>query len=718
MVHENKKLEVMKPAFLILFQFLFLFAQAQVKISGTVVTKPEKPLSGVNVFLQGTYDGSTSDSIGQFEFKTEIAGEQTLIASCIGFETQAVQLELSSNISNLKIVLVEEINELNEVTINAGTFEASDKKKSVILKPLDIALTASANGDIFGAFGTLPGSHKVGEEGRLFVRGGESYETKTFMDGMLINTPYFSKMPDLPTRGRFSPLLFNGSVFSTGGYSAEFGQALSSIVSLNTVALEPESKSSISLMTVGLQGSHAKRWENTSLAFTGEYLHTGLSNKIIKQNIEWVHDPVIVGSTLMFRHKTSETGMLKIFGSFSYDASTLLHNNVQQSVLQEISLGNKNVYVNTTFNEMLNDDWMLQTGVALNSDWENIKPGNDELFTTKKSGQLKFTLTNTSVKNLTTEMGAEYMFYDYLQDIQMNDAIQLAFSNNQFAAFAESELKATRHLALKAGVRAEHHSLIHKTSAVPRLSAALKTGKYSQLSAAYGLFFQNPADDYLKLSNELSPEKSFHSILTWQFRKDTRTLRIEAYYKGYSDLVKFNDEFSMEPGNYTNTGSGYSRGIDVFWRNQKEFGKSDYWISYSWIDSKRDYRDFPKMATPHYVSEHNFSVVYKRFLLPVNSFVSASYSFASGRPYFNPNNPQFMADRTKTYNDLSLGLTRVFYLFNTQAVAHLILNNVLGFNNVFGYNYSATPDQNGIFQAQPVIPAQKRMAIFLISFQL
>jgi len=179
----------MKPVFLIFFQFIFLFAQAQIKISGTVVSKPEKPVSGVNLFLQGTYDGTTSDSLGRFEFRTDATGEQTLIASCIGFETKAISLTLSSNISNLKIVMVEEINELNEVTI-----------------------------------GTLPGSHKVGEEGRLFVRGGESYETKTFMDGMLINTPFFSKMPDLPTRGRFSPILFNGSVFSTGGDSAEFCQ--------------------------------------------------------------------------------------------------------------------------------------------------------------------------------------------------------------------------------------------------------------------------------------------------------------------------------------------------------------------------------------------------------------------------------------------------------------------------------------------------------------
>jgi len=367
---------------------------------------------------------------------------------------------------------------------------------------------------------------------------------------------------------------------------------------------------------------------------------------------------------------------------------------------------------------MLNENWLFQTGVAINTDWEKIRPDADELFTTRKSGQAKFTLTNTSLKNLTTKTGAEYMFYDYNQDIKTGEDFQLGFSNNQYAAFIESELKATRHLALKAGVRAEHHSLINKTNAVPRLSAAVKTGKYSQLSAAYGAFFQNPADDYLKFSTELSPEKSTHSILTWQFRKDTRTLRIEAYYKSYSDLVKFNEEFSMEPGNYSNEGRGYSRGIDVFWRNQKEFGRSDYWISYSWTDAKRNYRDFPVQATPHYVSDHNFSVVYKRFILPLNSFVSGTNSFASGRPYYNPNNPKFMADRTKTYNDLSIGFTRIFYLFNTQAVAHVIVNNVLGFNNVFGYNYSTTPDSKGIIQAQPITPAQKRMAVFLISFQL
>lgn len=708
----------MKTFYLILFISLNFCLQAQVHISGVVETKPGLPVAGANVFIQGSYDGCTTDTLGRFGFRTGMTGTQMLIVSYIGYEPQAVNLDISGNISGLRIILKELVSELNEVVINAGTFEASDEKKSVILKPMDIALTAGANGDIFGAFGTLPGSHRVGEEGRLFVRGGESYETKTFMDGMLIQTPYFSKMPDLPTRGRFSPLLFNGAVFSTGGYSAEFGQALSSVVALNTTALEPEDKSGISVLTVGVQGSHARRWENTSLALTGELLHTALSNKIFQPDIHWINDPVIANSTLMFRQKTSETGMIKTFGSFSYDASRLLRNNFQESVIQDIALKNSNSYLNSTWNEELNSKWIIGSGLAANMDVDNIQLDRHTIKTTKKFIQTKVTFTNQTAKKVTTRMGADYQYYDFLEEISMNGNFQLPFENHQFSAFLEPEAKINSILAVRGGIRAEYNSLINETCLNPRLSAAIKTGKFSQLSAAYGTFMQNPEDKYLKFTSSLEPEKSEHSILTWQYKKGTYTLRVEAYQKNYNNLVKFSEEYSFEPGNYTNVGSGYSRGFDVFWRNQKEFGKSDYWISYSLNDTKRDYRNFQVSATPYYASTHNLSAVYKRFFTKINSFVSTTYSFASGRPYYNPNNPSFMTDRTKPYNDISLGFTHIFYLFNTQAVVHLVVNNVFGFENIYGYTYSTTPDSQGIYASQPVTPPQKRMAVLLISFQL
>lgn len=709
----------MKTILLIIGQLLVIFAQSQVKISGTIKLMDDKPVSGANLFLQGTYDGCTSDSLGQFQFKTEETGTHLLVASFVGYQTNGISLDIKdSDITGLVIILKEEASELDEVVINAGSFEASDKKKSVLLKPMDIALTAGANGDIYGAFGTLPGSHLVGEEGRLFVRGGESYETKTFMDGMLVNSPYYSKTPDLPTRGRFSPLLFNGMVFSTGGYSAEYGQALSSIVDLNTTALEPKDQSNISVMTVGIQGSHARRWENTSLAFTGELLHTGLSNKIFKQNIDWEKDPVITGSTLLFRHKTSETGMIKTFGSFNLNSSSMIYNNATESVFQEIALANYNSYINSTFNEMLNKKWMICSGIALNYDREKINIDEQQILTTKRNGQLKVNFTNFTSEKITTKFGTDYIFYEYNQNIILDGDYLLNFTNRQFSGFAESELKMSSQLAFKAGIRAEHSSVLHQTSVMPRLSAAVKTGKNSQVSMAFGQFRQNPEDDYLKFSSALSPEKSTHSILTYQYKKETRTFRIEAYNKKYKDLVKFENEYSFDPANFSNSGFGYSRGIDVFWRDQKPFGKSDYWISYSWNNSKRNYRNFPVAATPHYVSSHNLSVVYKKFFIPINCFGSVTYSFASGRPYFNPNNPVFMADKTKSYNDISLGLTHVLYLFNKQTVLHMIVNNVLGFNNIYGYSYKTQPDESGIYEGKPIIPASKRMIVALISFQL
>lgn len=710
---------LLKTALLLVLLVGTGWARAQVNISGSILSQTGEALQGANVFLQGTYDGCTSDSLGRFSFSSSEGGEQMLVVSFVGYETKGVALNIgSSDITDLRIVLEESPNELEEVVINAGTFEASDKKKAVLLKPIDIALTAGANGDVYGAFGTLPGSHKVGEEGQLFVRGGEAYETLTFMDGMLINSPYTSQMPDLPSRGRFSPLLFNGAVFSTGGYSAEYGQALSSIVALNTNALEAETKSNLSVMTVGVQGSHAQRWKNTSLALTGELIHTGLSNKIFKQNVEWLKDPLVTGTTAMFRHKTSETGMIKSFASLSYDASSMLYEDFANQSVEEIELSNYNSYVNTTYKEMLGEKWMMSTGVALNLDRDDMLISGDKIETTRKNMHTKIGLRHLTTEKFNTKWGADFMYTDYQQDLHMAEKFSLAYSNKLFSTFVESELKVNGFLAFKAGLRAEYNSVISDVNVMPRLSAAVKTGKSSQLSMAFGTFRQNAKEDYLKFATDLGQEKASHSILTWQYKKDTKTLRIEGYYKNYSDLVKFEDEYSVVPENYNNLGSGYSRGIDVFWRDQKPMGKSDYWISYSWNDSKRNYRDFPGKATPHYVSAHNLSVVYKHFFPGIRTFVSSTYSFASGRPYYNPNNPEFMADRTKSYNDLSLGLTHMIYLFNKQTVFHLIVNNVLGFENIYGYTYSNTPDANGVYPSTPVIPSSKRMAVFLVSIQL
>ncbi|MGY0036305.1 hypothetical protein [Pedobacter sp. NJ-S-72] len=59
------------------------------------------------------------------------------------------------------------------------------------------------------------------------------------------------------------------------------------------------------------------------------------------------------------------------------------------------------------------------------------------------------------------------------------------------------------------------------------------------------------------------------------------------------------------------------------------------------------------MATPSFAAKHTVSVVYKHFIESLHTQFGGTYSFASGRPYVNPNNPVYLADKTQTYNSLS-----------------------------------------------------------------
>lgn len=276
---------------LILIIFFFSnagFVYGQILIRGKVYGEKNEALPGVNVYLKNTFDGITTDSSGYFSFSTNEKIQDTLVISYLGYANQRQKIDLSSARGiELNFKLKEEANELNSVVITAGSFEASDEKKMVLLKPLDIVRTASSNGDLFGAIQTLPGAQRVGESEGLFVRGGGAWETKTLMDGLVVQNPFYSTVPDLAQRGRYSPFMFKGTSFSTGGYSAQYGQALSSVLSLETIDLE--AKDQVEVFASFLTGSltATKRWENTSLSVSGDYTHLGLAFELIPQNVEW-----------------------------------------------------------------------------------------------------------------------------------------------------------------------------------------------------------------------------------------------------------------------------------------------------------------------------------------------------------------------------------------------------------------------------------------------
>lgn len=702
----------MKNLVSILIVFSCSFLVAQTTVSGKVVDNKGNAIEGANVYLDGTYDGASTSIDGSFSFVTSEKGNQSLVVSFISFETFTKTGDVSQ-FKNLKIILKEDVNTLDAVTINAGTFEAGDNAKVTALKPLDVVTTASALGDFVGALQTLPGTSTVAEDGRLFVRGGSAEETQIFIDGMRVFTPFTPTTNNMPTRGRYSPFLFKGISFSTGGYSAEYGQALSSVLLLNTIDEPVQEKTDLGFMSVGLAVGNTQIFGKNSLSVNASYINLKPYLELFPDRNTWKKPYEASSGEIVYRYKVNDAAMLKLYGAYSYTNFDLIQEDINYENGLAFALRNRNVYFNGSYKHRLANDWTLSGGASFTNDNNKIGIFDDEVIDNENSAHFKVKLHKRFTNRFKLSFGSEYFVTNFTENYKSttNGNFTYGFDNNIFGSFAEADIFFSKKLATKVGVRVENSELLQQFTVSPRASIAYKSGAHSQFSLAYGRFYQNPKNEYLKFNSDFEAENTSHIIANYQYVNNKQIFRIEGYYKDYQNLVKHDTERIVPTTNFTNLGSGFAKGIDVFWRDGKNIKKLDYWVSYSYLDTERDYKNYPIKATPNFASKHNLSVVGKYWVDKWKSQVGFSYSFASGRSYTNPNINGFLNQQTKNYNSLSLNWA---YLLSQQKILYFSVNNVLGTKNVFGYNYKNTPDVNGMFDRQAIVPAADRF--FFVGF--
>jgi len=709
----------MKKAVLIVINFLlFCFVQGQVRISGIARDNKGHMLPGTTITLKGTYDGTVSDSTGHFSFKTFEKGDFILVAKNLGYTSAQQQVTVNGNPITINFSLKEEMNELKAVVVTAGSFEASDRKRaSTVLSSLDIVTTANANADISAAVKTLPGAQQVGEQEGLFVRGGANYEAKQFIDGTLVNNPYYTSVQDIAQRGRFSPFLFKGTVFTTGGYSALYGEALSAALILESIDLPEQSQATASLspLFVGAGLQELSKDKKSSWGINYGYTNVGLYFKLVKQTPDYFQIPQFHNADANFRIKTKTGGIIKFYTTFSHNDLGLRRPNIDSNNYKNaFGLQNNNWYNNLSWRENLGKGWKMNLGSSFSTNGDVVgqqiqnqynQPAYtgaiyiDSLnfnFTSRQNlAQLKAVFEKRLAGISTIRFGGEI----FHSDVTYNYKIYGGYGNyngllidNLSALFAESDVYITNGLAAKIGGRFEQSSLINKTNLAPRISFAYRTGKDAQISAAYGEFYQKPENTQLFYTTNLSFTKATHYILNYQKMNKDYTFRVEAFYKKYEDLVKTYPAID-------NSGYGYAQGIELFWRDKKTIKGLDYWISYSYLDTKRDYLYYPQALQPNFAAHHTASLVAKKFVTEWKSGFNFSYTYTTGRPYYFmlPNASQtsyniLQSGTTVPYNNLSMSFEYLPNLGKKNAKTFLVLfasvTNVLNYNAVYGYNFS------------------------------
>ncbi|MEI6433354.1 MAG: TonB-dependent receptor [Bacteroidota bacterium] len=195
-----------------------------------------EPVLFTNVYFQKTSIGAPTDANGYFAITKIPPGNYTLMVTYVGFDTLKIPVTIKTDdLLTKKLYLKKSTVQLNEINISAARQDKVRETQTSIIKitPKEIQSIPTIGGqpDLAQYLQILPGVVFSGDQGgQLYIRGGPPVQNKVILDGMIVYNPFHSI-------GLFSvfdvDILKNVEVY-TGGFGAEYGGRLSSVMDVTT----------------------------------------------------------------------------------------------------------------------------------------------------------------------------------------------------------------------------------------------------------------------------------------------------------------------------------------------------------------------------------------------------------------------------------------------------------------------------------------------------
>jgi len=681
-------------------------------ISGKVVGEDEKPLNGANIVIEGTIDGATTDEKGQYEFETEETGKKNILVTLIDYAEKKISLEIyPGNNVLLNIKMTKQEVRTDEIIVTASSF-TSGNNNAVTLTPLEIVRIPGADADLYRAITTFPGSNQVNEGSRITVRGGNPDEVLTIVDLASLYQPFiFDGDFNTSSYSTINPWSLKGINFTSGGFSARFGNVLSAVLDLKSYDM-PQGKGMfawLGLANASLSGVYVSDNKKLGGTFTAGKLFLEPFFAINGKHSEYSPIPQSnqIGGTLSYSFGTN--GNLKAYGFYSDDKVGIRNTSPSFDGFYEGS--SKNYFSNMKMMFAPSSTTLLNAGVSYSLYDRNTGYGilntNEKYIYSK--GRADFTKQLNSKIDINS--GAEYEYNEYkvsgtVPVYSYNLALDApsflldtSSSTGRIGAFVEAQIKVSDDLFVIPGIRSDFHTLSQKASTDPRLSFGYMLSNFHTVRGAFGMYHQYPnLTNYSRSAlNDLKPESALHYILGYEYNRENKIIfRIEGYYKDYSDLVLIDTNTFF----YKSNGEGSVKGVDVFFKT-KISNKFTGWISYAYSDSKRKQYGALTLSPSNYDITHNLNVV-GSYNLTDRIVFGLSYKLSTGKPYtpvvgsefiklqqlYKPVYGEINSARFPTYNRLDMNAQYIFSLFGKFAVAVLALNNIFNENNIFDYTYN------------------------------
>ena len=686
----------MKSLLVFLLSFPFLLS-AQNMLSGSVHSNTGEALVGANVYVPATYEGATVDTSGHFKFKSSVSGSVLVMVQHLGYATDSMRIQLMQD-TTIQFRLRPTISSLSEVVITAGAMEASDTRKTAVMSSIDV-VTTGATGDLVEALSVLPGATPAGETGQLLVRGGAASETQAFINGLRVPNFYSATLPDVPSRSRFSPFDFSGITFASGGFSAEYGDALSAALILQTQNMPDQDKLSLGLMTVGGNLGYTKKMKNQAVSFAVTGTDLGLYKFLSKEAkdilVKAPRSQEVQGG-YWWNGKNGATFKVYAKGNRTIFASQDSAS-IDQYGGERLGINNNNFYGQAVYQQPIGTTGFWELGYAQSYDQTDFQVDDFHKILTGNNQQIRAKLTGQYREFFRWKTGLTFENQGEQLDIISSEKIRLGNTNREsLAGYFEIDYYVNKKWLLRGGLRADSYEW-QRPALAPRLQINHIIAPGHQLAFSAGRYQQRdiPQSAYAQ-DIKLAPARADHLLLTYFKSANNRLLRVEGYYKKYHQLATTNTEA------VGNSGTGFARGIDLFYRDRQSIKNGDLWVSLSLIDSERQWRETTEIAPVPFSAPRVVSVVYKHFFPKLSMGIGLTYRWHNGRPYQNPNEPGFYQERSPNYHDLSANISYLTNIRDHFTVIFISMTNVPNFDQVHTYRYDNMPNSEGVYQRNEV----------------
>lgn len=660
----------------VIFMQISVYAQDAALRGFVYEASTGEPVIFSNVYLERTTYGASTDINGYFSITKIPAGTYTLLVTYLGYDTLRQEVTLrAGEVINKRFNIKEASVSLQTINITADKVEATTETKTSVIsitpKTLSKIPTIGGQSDLAQYLQVIPGVIFTGDQGgQLYIRGGSPIQNKVLLDGMIIYNPFHSI-------GLFSvfdtDIIRNADVF-TGGFSADYGGRISSIMDITT---RDGNKNRIS-------GKFGASTFGAKLMLEGPIVKARSENGGSSSFVLSVKNSYLEQSSKTFYSYINENGLpfnfLDIYGKASINAAN----------------GSKINFFGFNFDDQVNNYKSLS-----DFSWKSVGGGSNFLIIPGKSpvlieGNMAYSsyearLSETSSPDRSSSingfnMGFHFTYFlgkdlvkygievlgfktvfDFTNGVGRN--INQTENTTELAAYVRYKGSFGK-LLFEPSLRMQWYASLAEISPEPRLALKYKFNDWLRLKLATGMYSQNliaansdrdvvnlfygflsgpdnlPSSfDGQDITHKL--QKANHYILGMEIDVTRRlNLNIEGYLKDFTQLTNLNrnklyDESTAPTGTpdiykkdfIIEKGKAYGADLAL----KYETGRLYCWAVYSLGFVTKEYEKTPSELIsyrPHYDRRHNanFIVSYTAGDRKQWEF-SGRWNFGSGFPF-------------------------------------------------------------------------------------